>query len=228
MLYQLVYDFWTEKFPFWLGWIIFTLIVGVIFIIRGKKTSAEIKSQKAVYYDAALFFFGYSFTRVFFLFSDVERMSNGQSQWYQSLVLIAYIFSTGAMSILIYSIERFLLTKTKKIFSIITFTGTGVMIVLLVLTLIGTDVISFARILTTVTSTAAALVIGVLYLYLIIKTSGTLRRNSLFSFFGILILMIGILLDMDALVQLDIIPLFVAPSITAVGVLFFALGQKNV
>jgi hypothetical protein len=228
MLNQLAYDFYGEKLPFWLGWIIFTLIIGIIFVIRGKKTSSEIKSQKAVYYDAAIFFFGYVATRISFLFSDVERLNNGTSQWYQSLVLIAYIFSTFAMSILIYSIEHYLLPKTKKIFSIISFSGTGILIILLVLTLLEMDVIAIARTLTLVTSTTAALVIGVLYLYLITKTSGTLKRNSLFSFFGILTLMIGIALDMDALVQMKIIPIQLAPIVTAIGILFFALGQKNV
>lgn len=116
------------------------------------------------------------------------------------LVLILYFFSdkaayivgiAGLLSIL-FVIEKYAV-KSKYIFSIITLIG---LVLVIILPLPATE-ISGARLASYIFLPAGGVSILVLYLYLITKVSGDLRRETIFVFLGFFLIFGGYALDIQ-------------------------------
>ncbi|MHA1819378.1 MAG: hypothetical protein ACTSVC_02825 [Promethearchaeota archaeon] len=224
MILDLNYDFWTEKFPFWLAFIILTFFLALVFIKRGLNVKSEIKSQKYIYFGYASFLYSYIITRIFFILSDLERMHNGK--YYATYVLTGYIFTISALTLLIFTMEKYLVFKTKKAFSIISFIGLISTLIFLIISFFNENIIILGRIMAYIFSGITILFVFTLYLYLGLHTSGKLRRNIILSFVGLIIMAVGILSDMEYLAQAGIIPIQIPPIIAALGEVLFVLGQK--
>mgnify|MGYP006282476717 FL=1 len=224
----LEYDLWTEKFPYWAGFVVIIIVVGIIFINRGKKSSSEVETQKKLNYSIGLFAFMYAITRTFFLFSDIERDANDVSQLYFFYVYIAYMFSIIAMITILNIIENFLIKRTKKMLTKFSIAYLFVIIGLLLLSFWNNSILAIGRTMSTIYFFGTGMVIIILYLYLAAKSIGSIRRNALLSALGMIVLAIGLFLDSDSLTRAQLIPIQLPPFVALAGVLLMVYGNKQI
>ena len=71
----LPYDI-TIKFYSWVAVIIYIAILSILFLIKMKGVSKEIKSQKSIYRSIVLFLWFYIGVRIMFLFSDLYYVTS--------------------------------------------------------------------------------------------------------------------------------------------------------
>ncbi|MBD3350505.1 MAG: hypothetical protein GF364_03365 [Candidatus Lokiarchaeota archaeon] len=218
-------DFWLKN-TFWLGVCVIGIIIGTVFMVRGKRTSSEVVSQKQIFYGYGLFYYCYIGTRILFIFSDIANINN--SIHYDSFVNGAYLCSGVALISMIVTIERYMLTVTKKVFSIISIAGVGTLAALFIVSFFNDSVLAISRVLNTAIFGLCGLVIIILYLILVRSVTGTLRRNALISLLGIIVVAVGLIMDMNALSNISKMFVILSPIITAVGAILLGLGQKTV
>jgi len=214
-------DFWLKN-PLWFVACGIGVIMGLIFIKRARKMKGDVKSQKQVFYGYSLFYFMYIITRILFIFSDIARINH--SSYYDTFVSGAYIFTAIALLMMISTIEKYLIKKTKRIFTFIVLAGLIFILVLFFISTFEEGILSILRTINTLIMLIGGLLIFILYSMLVKYSVGTLRRNSIFSLIGIITIALGMVSDMDALST--VIPLYIPPIIVSIGAIIFGVGQK--
>lgn len=221
-------DFYGIKLPAWGTFIVFGIIVAVIYAKRGVAVGKEVKSQRAVYFSYVGLVLGYVITRILFLFSDIERLANGDSQLYIIYVLTGYLASTIGFTSLIIVAEKYLITNTKYIFSILISVLTAVLAVLIIIASSGVDVRIYGR---TIIYSVAVLgfpIVFFLYSYIAVKATGHLRNNAIITLVGMVTMVVGVFSDTDSLTSSGLVPYILPPIITAIGVLIISKGLKQI
>ncbi len=173
-----------EEFWIKVAFTIFMLIMGIIFLGKGIKEE-EMKSQKYFKYGLAMFALLTSVTRAFFLLSDFETVGTDS---YNLFWKVAVISSMAALIFITLVIEKYLV-KTYYIFTMIGIIGAGIIMFV--------DV-PLATLLNVPLYLALGGEVFVLYIYLAIKSPGTLRTKSLLMLLSLLIFSAGILFDSES------------------------------
>ncbi|MHA1250649.1 MAG: hypothetical protein ACTSRP_11715 [Candidatus Helarchaeota archaeon] len=210
--------------------VIINIIILYIFAIGFwiKIRNAEIESQKWLFFCLGLFMICFGLTRLFFMFSDMIKAGYWESTDLGWLVLdfsfwwkMAALFGIGSLIAVLFVLEKYSV-KTKYIFTIIATIG----LILAIILPVSTELTIDARFMTYITVPIAVLSILGIYLYLIIKTTGKIRLKSTMAFLGILILMIGFILDTEAGKMLVGFDLSIFNSILMItGIILFSFAN---
>ncbi|MFO8017185.1 MAG: hypothetical protein R6U96_00995 [Promethearchaeia archaeon] len=188
-----------------------------LFLMKGREI--DLKSSKMVFFGYAVFTLFFGLTRIFFIFGVRN------SEYYDFYTTVGYISSLIGIIFWLYILETYMITKTKKIFLIVTLITFGIALVSLIG---GAD----RYIALTMMYTLLPVSIGVvffLYIYIIIKGTGAVRKNAAWLLVGLIFITIGNMMDTELFVSsFPAFPLEIPPVIMIIGILIFLYSQlKN-
>ncbi len=214
---------------------IIVLIVGfVVFAIKSRQ--AENPATKRIKLGYGLFGLTYAMTRIFFLFSDYETALHGgdYTQLHLVWVTAAYCVTFVSLLVIYTTVERLILHR-KPILTAIAAAAFIVCLVALVLTMlnVGLDVVNntgphqIARYTLYITGPILAFGLALLYIVIVRISTGTVRSKATFSLIGLVLIMVGMLLDMDALAALwSPLRTIICPLAFIAGAILFFIAQK--
>jgi hypothetical protein len=192
----------------------------IILII--KSTKIEERSPKLVYLAYGMFYIFFGLTRIVYIIAVYNPDS------YDFFTTLGYITQALALISILYVLETHIVKSTKKIFLIITI----IAFFISVIALVGVISREFALTMLFILLPFSSGVILILYIYVIIKSTGTLRKSAIGLFFGSLMMYAAQIMDSEMFIGLayPIIPLIL--EITAVimifGVIIFTFSQVKV
>ena len=176
--------FWVE-FGVKVAFACFLICMGLLFVIRRRSKERE---QGYFFIGVASFAFLSSLTRIFFLITDFQVEP---SDIYNLFWKLATIASLAALVLIAILIETYFV-KTRYVFTMFGLLGIGIIIL---------ANIALARQLLM----PIYLIIGVeilsLYLYVAIKSPGTIRTKALLMIVSLIIFTLGIILDSESIMQ---------------------------
>lgn len=184
---------------------------------------SEIASQKWFSFGVGLFLFGFGLTRIFFLLWDLVELGywNGLGLdpdiWWK----LATISGLGSLLFVLIVLEKYMV-NTKFILSIVTSIGLVLAIILPVQEELAFD----AKLATYIAIPFAVAGILMIYLYLIIKTPGKVRKKSAGSFIGILLAAFGHTMATvlsEKLIGIDL-SIF-APILMIIGIVIYSISN---
>lgn len=200
-------------------------IFGVIFLLKSRKN--EIEGAKRIQLAFGLFGIFYGLCRLFFILMFQDFTNPDQN--YNLIASIAYSCGIIGFTSIIWALEKL---KYKKNY----FFMVGLLVT--IITIAGTVIIAL-RIASEIRTTLllvifigvpiSALIIFILYIFLISKSTGVVRKKAAYSLLGLIIMFIGIVMDSQFFLALEQVPLLirmdVVPIICIVGYLIFSLTQ---
>jgi hypothetical protein len=200
----------------WLIGIIILIIASGMVFIEARQVKTESSSQNWILWSYGFFAIGNALTHILFIFAF------NFVQFYDPLVNLAYIAGISGFLPFVVVVEKYILPQTKHIFTII-----AIIINLIVIyPLFDQSQTEFSRITQKVGSPIIFGVFACLIIYLIFKSSGSLRKKSLMIFIGVGILSIALILDSNELVITQSPPLWVTPIIYDIGALGLAISLQ--
>ncbi len=199
----------------WIAAIVLHYVFMVIFIKRAK--SVEYKSQKWLFAAYATFFGLYGITKILFIYAVWDPAN------YDFWVNLGYVFGVICFVPIIAHIEKFLVPKTKFIFTIL---GLGLFVVSLLglFPFLGRD---FVLEVTYIASPVLLSIVFILYMVLIKQSTGFIRTKTAWTLLGMIFFAIAVILDGEGILTLQIIPLWVAPVVYLVGILLMGIYQSK-
>lgn len=209
--------------PFWIGFLAICFIAALLFFVQGKRL--EMKSQKMMNLGWGIFFIFFALLRIFFMLGIFMGEPTATLEEYDLYTNIAYVVGLFGIICLLYVLEKYMTPQTKRIFLIITVAAFVICLVALVIPGgrdIALDVIY-------VLMPVAIGFIAIIYIYLIIKTTGALRKKCIWIFISLLIIVIGHLMDTQFFIgAFPTIPLFISPLIMSAGVIVFLISNFRI
>ncbi|NVM04098.1 MAG: hypothetical protein HWN67_17335 [Candidatus Helarchaeota archaeon] len=173
-----------------IGLTILLFICGSIFLLRSYRES---ESQRIIFFCYAFTMIMYGFARMFFIFADYyQAIYWGQdSEPYFFWTTLAYSVGTASLIPILFVLEKYLVLKTKGIF-------TTISIIIFLFSVVSVFGI-ISKYLSQYVVYAGLLVIIIcifsLYIYLIRITEGSVRDKAIGVFIGLIILILGMILD---------------------------------
>lgn len=219
----LAYDINLKFWP-WLFASIYLLLISILFLYKMRKTPDEIKVQRLYYRAIAIFIISYVISRIFFTLSDFERLVYDETDLYKQYVIIAYIVSSIGFINILYLLEKYLYRREKIILVYVMIVPT-IAYSIFVFFPPFLDIIRTVNVVTSLIGFGAILI---LYLYLYIKSTGQVRKNTLVIVIGLLICAVGLLTDMEQLLSNGITQPYYAPILFSIGLSLFAYGQRKI
>ncbi len=140
---------------------------------------------------------------------------------YDFYINIGYIFLIISLLFILYVLEFQVVTNTKKIF----FISTLVALFFSLISLIGVASRYLALTFIWLLLPFAASSICLLYLYLIYKTDGVVRKKAALILISIILIMTSFMMDSEAIISSYPNSLEITPTIMIVGILLFIYGQ---
>lgn len=201
-------------------WVIGASILFVACVLFLKRSNQEglIESQKQLFRSYASFAAFMGICRVFFMMAY-----NDLFDAYGLLLHFGFFFGQLSLIPAIWVFEKYLVMKTKKIFTILAIT-------LALISVFGIF-IPDQTIIDLLSQRFGAPVLAVVYFYLYIyiakKTTGIMRQNSILMIVGFSVLCLGIILDSIELVKNSAIPLWISPVLFSIGALIILITQRN-
>jgi hypothetical protein len=200
----------------------------VVAVILGIKKEGEIDVARRIKAGYAFFAVFYAMCRIFFIVAVWYPNETWNSNSYDFFVVCGYFFASLGLSSMILVVEKYLITKTHHIFTIIGL----IMSVLYFLAILGFLSQDFALDLSYASSPVLTAVIVFLYLYLAVKGAAELRRKALAILFAIALIGISAILDGESMIinagvmlgsDTLILDLYysVPPAILMIGILVF-------
>ncbi len=169
-------------------------------------------SQKMANYGYGVFLGLMGITRILFIIAVYFP------DFYDLYTILGYISGNIGLIFWLYIVENYLIRKTKSIFTIVSIIPTSFSF----LALFGLVEREIALSIQFLLLPLAILVILILYIYLIKKTSGTVRKKFIGILTGLFLIMVGQVLDGETFITaFPDFPLIVAPIIMILGVLTF-------
>ncbi len=191
------------------------ILSSVLFAIKGIKIK-ENKGLRMTLLAFSIFFLFFSFSRIAYLVA----VYNPQN--YDFFVILGYIFTFIGILPWVYVLELYAIKFTKKKFTVIYVIG----FVILIISLTGVLTKTFVQIFYYIFGWFAIIVIIIIYLYLIINTTGFSRKKALGVLIGFILFIIANQLDSEIVVTtFQTFPLEIAPIIMILGVITFTSSQ---
>jgi hypothetical protein len=192
----------------WITAVVIMYILCVIFIIRSKREGI-FDSQKWLFRSFALFFGLMGGTRIFFIIGCLIE------PWYEITLVIAYLFGILSLTPAVMTLEKYIVTKTHKIFSLL---AIAISISSLIFVFIPSQY-ALSRGIMSAAMPFLLFIFVFLYVSVIRNSVGTVRKKSLLTLIGMVIIVIGTLLDSEALLVA-----MANHIITAAGPIVFSIG----
>ena len=187
-----------------------------------KAIKIEGRSPKLMYLAYGIFYILFGLTRILYIVAVYNPDS------YDFFTTLGYITQALSLISILYILETHVVKSTKKIFLMITMIAFFISLI----SLIGVVSRDFALTMLFILLPFSGGVILILYLYVIIKSTGALRKSAIGLFIGSLMMYAAQIMDSEMFLGLtySIIPLIL--EITAVimifGVIIFTFSQVKV
>jgi EamA domain-containing membrane protein RarD len=221
----------AEKEPGWIAVIILSAILAIVFFVRAsrvRKSDAPASVWK-INRGYGLFFVALVACRTLFIFSDFEQNVNGTTPLYSTYVLVGFLCILAGLVVIASLADTYMLARPRKTLTWVVLAVLATNVVFLVFAeSMPTIDLTIPRWVQYISIGLVFLIVLFVFLSLARQSTGTLRRNALITLLGLGIALIGSLLDSASIAQLNIIPIYLPPIIMFVGIIFFALGQREV
>lgn len=199
---------------FWYAVIVLFFVGSILFLNRAR--NVEMKSQKMSFVAFAVFGFCMGLCRIFFILGVFYNQS------YDDFTVLGYISALVGLIFWVFVLEKYLIQKTKNVLSIVLLVAFSFTLVALAgLTDRYTALnIQYALLPVILVSILA------MYIYLIMKTTGTIRIKVIGILVGLLLILAGQMLDAELIIStFPQLPFIVAPSIMIAGIILFLSTQ---
>jgi FtsH-binding integral membrane protein len=202
----------------WIGVTALLLINFVLFLIRARKVK-DIESQRQLLNSYGIFCLGQAGVHIFFL------LAFNLTENYDIYINIAYVCGTVALLPVTYFMEKYILPQSRHFFFIVAFCLMAVTIY----ALFDASQTEFSRSVQRIASPVIFGMVAILCIYMIIKSSGFLRKRAFMIMIGLGIMSVAMLLDSNEFVIDQTFPLWISPSVFAVGTILFgfSMGQES-
>lgn len=197
--------------------------VAMLFLKRSL-TEGLIISQIWIYRSFALFFMLMGITRILFVFGYFVE------SYYNFLLATGYAFGAVSLLPIVFVMEKWLITKSKRIFSIFGIILTALSFYFVIFNVSESEL---SRTIQTIGMPFMAGAFFILYLWMIKISVGSVRKKASMTLFGMIIFVAGILLDgEDLLYTFYGTPLlqpmlYVSPIVFILGMVLIAVAQKT-
>lgn len=194
-----------------------------VFLVRSLKKGLII-TQVWVFRSFALFFILMGFTRICFVLGYFVE------PYYNFLLALGYAFASLSLLPIIIVLEKWLITWSRKIFSILGLILTILSFYFVIFNVSGSEL---SRTIQTIGMPFMALSFVILYAWMIKNTVGEVRKKSIVTLVGMFVFVMGILLDGEALLysfygtNLLIPMLYLAPIVFMIGIVMITYAQKT-
>jgi hypothetical protein len=206
----------------WIFAIASMYFIGIVFILRSRKEGI-FASQSWIFRSFGLFFFIMGITRIIFIFAYWIEPS------YHLLLTIGYVFGALSLVPLIIVIEKYLILWSHHFFSIVG----GILSILSFYFLFFPSQSDFSRTIQEVGMPVLLAGYVILYINVIKLSAGAIRRKAIMTLFGMVVLVVGILLDSERALEswaldpiMRIVGLYIPPLVFALGVYIIGFSQK--
>jgi hypothetical protein len=195
-----------------LWYIVIVILFASAVLLLYSAMMAELNTTKMGYFAHGIFCIFYGIARLLWIFS-VHNPAN-----FLFLVSLGYVFASISLVFWVYTLEKYIVPNTKKIFTVIALILVTFSILALTMILNRYIVVFFLNVLTPV----CVGFILCIYLYIIIKSEGTVRKKSIFLFIGLLFLYLAHFMDTEFFITIfPYIPLEIAPCLMIAGLAIF-------
>ena len=206
----------TIDYYIWLAVVVIGIISIMIFFAKIYKVESI---QKPYLYGISFFLLLLTLQRVAYIIA--VKMIVDYNFW----TILGYICSLAGMTCFFLGIEKTVIRKTKYLLSLTTLLG--VLIGLLALfEFLDRDI---AMMITYIISTLATVIIIALFAWMISKSTGSIRRKSIITFIGVVVLFAGIMMDSE-LVYGNLwptMPLLIPPILNSIGLITLTLTNMQ-
>jgi len=194
-----------------------------MFIVQGNRL--EMKSQKWMNLGWGFFFIFFALLRVFFMLGIYMGEPTLTIEEYDLYTNLGYIAGIIGLIFVLAVLEKYMVPQTKKVITIITVVAFVICLVALIIPG-GRDIaLDVVYILMPITIGF----IAIIYVYLIFKTTGMLRKKCEWIFISLLILTIGHLMDSQSFISsFPFIPLFISPVVMTLGLIVFLISNFKI
>ncbi|MHA1682680.1 MAG: hypothetical protein ACTSUE_17205 [Promethearchaeota archaeon] len=206
--------------------ILLFIIIGLFLMIKKKEDDTDLHRKiKTGYGMFALF---YSLCRIFFIIAVWFPDESWSANSYDYFVVVGYLFATLGLTSIIIVVERYLVRKTRYIFTILGL----IMVVIYGISVLGMIPQDMALLLSFISSPVLIGVLVILYLTVAIRGTASIRRTALLMLTTIFMMGVAAIIDGESLViaapswfdnDLFLLELFysVAPTILIIGIIAF-------
>ncbi|MGV9173147.1 MAG: hypothetical protein ACOC44_14840 [Promethearchaeia archaeon] len=198
-------------------WLIsFGLLILAFLLFLKKGLETELKSSKMVFYGYGIFCLAFAITRILFIFGIYNP------SYYGFYTNLGYISALIGIIFWLYILETYMITGTKKIFLILTLIAFGFALI----SLAGAANRYFALTIIFILLPVSITAIFLLYIYIIIKGTGSVRKKAMWLLGGLILFVIGYMMDSELFISnFSEVPLVIPPVIMIVGILVFLYSQ---
>jgi hypothetical protein len=203
----LPYDI-TLKATLWIATMCFLAIDGILFVIKASKVKQERKLKRDIFRALAIFCFS----------CIVERNSFGESELYFRFLGIAYTFAGLALQYLIVVGEREII-NTKYAIS---FTNLFVITINIIFLIFFPNLVRIIRYINYILVGIEVGIIFIIYLYLIKKYTGELRKIALLTLIALSLISSAYVLQTDYLISTGLISPYFSQVFFIIGLTLLA------
>ena len=208
----------TIDYYLWIAVVAIGLISVILFFVKVHKVESDL--QKPYLYGISLFLLLLALQRVAYIIS--VKMSGADYNFWTNL---GYVCSLAGMMCFFLGIEKSVIRKTKYLLSLTTFIGVLIGLLSLV------DILDreISMIITYIISTLATVIIIVLFAWMISKSAGSIRKKSLITFIGVVVLFAGIMMDSELVYGglWPTMPLIIPPILNSIGLIAITLTNMQ-
>jgi hypothetical protein len=207
----------------WYSAIVVQLIISILLFVRSKKLK-EMESVYRLVQAYGFFFLAMAINRFFFLWAYIPILGYFPPNY--SLYLgIGYIFCSAALVPVIFVIEKFIVKKTKYIFTVLC----TLLVIMAIITIFLPDNLVEIRNTMQLMGLGTSLIWFILYFWMIKNTFGDPRKKAINTVLGVIIALLGFTLDSERFLQMNIIPVVIPPILYIIGsiILTWVLCKKD-
>jgi hypothetical protein len=211
------YNLWEKEIA-WLIVIGYATFIALMFFKRSaqaKKVSSGYQSE--IFKAFGLFILGIVGARIFFIFSDIERWNNCQSTLHAQYVLFSYTVGIFSSLMLLKVIERDVLLMKKGIGFKMYLTFALIALMLAIFASIIIEYLDTIRLINTIISSFGAGLLMILYIKMIMLSTGEVRRQALLTLLGVVTIFLGSIIDSELLIRQLNIPIWLPAIFPMVG-----------
>lgn len=203
------YEFWDKEIA-WIIVLVVAFITAFSFISNSflaKKHGAV--SQQKVFIGFGLFVFGLALTRIMFIFSDIERWNNCFTPRFVQIVLISYTIGIFSALALLVVVERDLMQMKRTLISKFYFIMAIIALIFaFIANSISQEYLDRIRLFNTIINSAGGVLLVLLFFRIILASTGSIRKNAIMNFLGIILIMVGLIIDGDLIIRTLSIPIW--------------------
>ncbi|TFF95022.1 MAG: hypothetical protein EU544_03665 [Promethearchaeota archaeon] len=203
-------------FSLMLWFVVIALFFLNFIVFLWKARGVEMESQKWLFISYGVASLGLGFTRIFFILGVYI------SAQYDFYTILGYISALAGMVLWIFTLEKYLVTKTKKVLTLITI----VLLIIDFVALLGPIPRELALDLQYIFLPFSLGAIAILYFYIIAKATGDVRTKAIWILIGLILIVVAQVMDGQAFITaFPAVPLELAPVIMMAGILLFLISQ---